>query len=90
MSEQKNVRVGVGCLVLNSKGEILVGVRKGSAGAGTVALPGGHLEMNESWASCASREIKEECDLDIPEDAWLLSWTSNDIMSQEGKHYVTL
>jgi 8-oxo-dGTP pyrophosphatase MutT (NUDIX family) len=27
-----------------------------------------HLEMNESWAECAAREIKEETNLDISVD----------------------
>lgn len=62
------VRVGIGCFVVdpeNHPGQILLGTRKGSHGAGKLALPGGHLEMNESWESCAAREVLEETNLTL-------------------------
>lgn len=62
------VRVGVGCFVINPKlypNRILLGTRIGSHGAGKLALPGGHLEMNESWEDCATREVQEETNLNI-------------------------
>lgn len=62
------VRVGVGCFVtdpVNNPGRILMGTRKGSHGAGKLALPGGHLDMNESWEACAAREAQEETNLTI-------------------------
>jgi ADP-ribose pyrophosphatase YjhB (NUDIX family) len=42
-----NVRVGVGCFVRHptNVGTFLIGRRKGSHG-GMMALPGGHLEVN--------------------------------------------
>lgn len=56
-------RVGVGVFVLNEKGHVLIGKRTGSHGAGTLALPGGHLELHESFYECAARETYEETGL---------------------------
>ena len=67
---------------------IYAGVRKGSHGTGSIALPGGHLEMYESWEDCAVREVKEETNLDLVDVRHVHS--TNDIMKQEDKHYVTI
>lgn len=56
-------RVGVAVFVLNEKGHVLIGKRTGSHGAGTLALPGGHLELHESFQECAARETFEETGL---------------------------
>ena len=50
--------VGVGVVVLTNDddGKVWAGRRKGSHGASKLALPGGHLELNESWDECARRE----------------------------------
>ena len=56
-------RVGVAVFVLNEKGHVLIGKRTGSRGAGTLALPGGHLELHESFYDCAARETFEETGL---------------------------
>lgn len=58
-SHHPPVRVGVGALLVAPGGRVLVGVRKG-VGAGTTALPGGHLESGEALAHCAARETLEE------------------------------
>ena len=59
------VRVGVGVLVQDPlhPTKIFCGIRKHSHGAGTLALPGGHLELYETWEMCARREVLEECNL---------------------------
>ena len=79
------VRVGVGVLILKDT-KVLLGKRKGSHGAGSWCLPGGHLDYGESFAECVLREAKEETGFDvIPEEIVSLS---NDIAY--GKHYVTI
>mmetsp|Transcript_53932 Transcript_53932/g.61293 ORF Transcript_53932/g.61293 Transcript_53932/m.61293 type:complete len:197 (-) Transcript_53932:15-605(-) len=86
------VRVGVGVLVKDPKDpkRIFCGIRKGSHGAGLLALPGGHQEMYESWEDCAKREVKEECNLDLETTNIRYGYTTNDPMPAEQKHYVTI
>lgn len=88
--QQQQVRVGVGVLVKDPKftGKVFAGKRKGSHGAGTLALPGGHLEMLETWHECAQREVQEEMGIDIHNVAF--GHVTNDPMEAEGKHYVTI
>lgn len=64
MTETSRPRVGVGVMVLKN-GQLLLGRRKGSHGAGEYAYPGGHLEHLESFEQCAKREVKEETGLEI-------------------------
>uniref|UniRef100_A0A6U3BK40 Nudix hydrolase domain-containing protein n=1 Tax=Entomoneis paludosa TaxID=265537 RepID=A0A6U3BK40_9STRA len=85
------VRVGVGVIVAvpDQPGHVYAGIRKGSHGSGTLALPGGHLELYESWTDCAKREVLEEMNIELADDLHLAHVT-NDIMREEEKHYVTL
>lgn len=87
MSEQRP-RVGLSVIIKNWKGQILLGKRKGSHGAGTWALPGGHLEFNEDFFDCASREVMEETGINV------LSIKHvdfcNNVFEKEKLHYVTL
>lgn len=83
---ERLVRVGVGVLVMNSDGKVLLGKRKGKLGEHTFSLPGGHLEFEETPEECARRELKEETDLD-GNDFAVVSLT-NDIAY--GKHYITI
>ncbi|BCR92914.1 nucleotide triphosphate diphosphatase NUDT15 [Aspergillus chevalieri] len=80
--------IGVGVFVFNPKGQFVVGVRKGSHGAGTLALPGGHLEFGETFEACAEREVLEETGLNIRDLRFLTA--TNSVMKDAGKHYVTI
>ncbi|KAI8803412.1 NUDIX hydrolase domain-like protein [Cladochytrium replicatum] len=83
------VRVGVGVFVVRRKDSaVLIGKRKGSHGAGTWQLPGGHLEFGESFETCAAREVLEETGLSVTDLTFLTA--TNDIFEKEGKHYVTI
>lgn len=85
---QPNVpRVGVGVIVMR-RGLVLLGQRKGSHGAGTWALPGGHLEFGETVEECARREVAEETGLEL-HDITRGPYTTT-LFPAEGTHYVTL
>ncbi len=76
--------VGMGVLVMRD-GRVLLGRRKGAHGAGYYAAPGGHIELGDSLAETARREVWEECGLRI-EDIRLLSVGT--YIWGESKHYV--
>lgn len=63
-------------------------ITQGAHGAGTYALPGGHLEFGESFEQCAAREVEEETGLHIKSLSFLTA--TNDVMEDEGRHYVTV
>lgn len=88
----KHVRVGVGVLVKDpiKPTHIFAGIRRGSHGEGQLALPGGHLEMYESWEKCAEREVEEETGLILKRESLVFGHVTNDIMRSENKHYVTV
>ncbi|CAD6897979.1 unnamed protein product [Tilletia controversa] len=58
-------RVGVAVFVINTHGHVLIGKRTGSHGANTIALPGGHLDLHESFEECAIRETFEETGIEL-------------------------
>ncbi|KAI7896741.1 NUDIX hydrolase domain-like protein [Mucor mucedo] len=95
MSVQKDVLVGVGCFVTyrdteSGKVRLLIGERKGSHGARTFGLPGGHLDMFEDFESCAQREVAEESNLSLPKKDIRFITAINSIMREEQRHYVTI
>ena len=60
--EQERPKVGVGVIILKD-GKILLGERIASHGAGSYAIPGGHMEFGESFEDTARREAQEETGL---------------------------
>lgn len=84
---EKFVRVGTGVLLFQD-GNVLLGKRKGSHGAGLWAPPGGHIEFGESFEENIKREALEETGLELDNvrradfaDGYTPAW---------GTHYVTL
>ena len=87
-SGRSMVRVGVGAIVRRDDGAILMARRRNTHGDGTWSTPGGHLEFGESPEACAARETLEETGV-VVRDPHVVA-TTNDVMTSDGRHYVTL
>ncbi len=87
MKDRSYPKIGVGVIVKRGD-KILMGLRKGAHGEGTWSFPGGHLEFNETFDCCTRREVKEETGLEVRETKFVTA--TNDIMTDDRKHYVTI
>jgi 8-oxo-dGTP diphosphatase len=85
-AEATTRRVGIG-VILARDGEVLLGLRRGSHGAGTWSFPGGHVDHGESAKACALRELYEETGLEAT-NAHVVAETIDDF--PEGLRYRTL
>ena len=86
--DHRHARVGVGVLVIDDAGRVLLGRRSASHGAGSWSAPGGHLEWGETFEACARREVAEETGLvlgDLQQGP-----VTNDVFAAEGRHYATV
>lgn len=88
--DKRYPKVGIGVMIHNDRGQILLGLRKGSHGSGEWSFPGGHLEFGETILDTAKRETKEETNLDI-NDFELIS-VANEMryIQSDGKHYLNI
>jgi 8-oxo-dGTP diphosphatase len=90
MSGSKNrPKVGLGVIIVNHEGKILVGKRIGSH-APYYSLPGGKLDYGETFEEGATREIKEETDLDIKKPEVIAVTNNLETYRSEGLHYVSI
>jgi 8-oxo-dGTP diphosphatase len=78
--------VGLGVLIDNGEA-FLMERRKGSHGAGTWSVPGGHLDHGETWAAGARREVVEETGMGVHVFAEPVGVTQCTV---EDLHYITL
>jgi len=87
---KKYPRVGIGVMIQNDKGEVLLGLRKNSHGAGEWSFPGGHLEFGERIFEAAKREAKEETGLEIDEFELISVADEMRYIKTDGKHYLNI
>lgn len=59
------VKKGIGVILCNDQGKVLLGYRIGRHGYGSWSFPGGHVEINETPEECAIRETKEETGIQL-------------------------
>jgi 8-oxo-dGTP diphosphatase len=85
---ERQIRVGTGIILLNDKGQFLMGKRKGSHREGTWALVGGYIEFGETFEEAAEREALEETGLTIHDFKVL---TAVPYFFDDGtKHHITI
>lgn len=81
--------VGIGIIIENPQKQILIGKRKG-AHAPWYSIPGGHLELGESFEQAAIREIHEETGMAIHAPQ-LIGVTNNlHTFELEGYHSISI
>lgn len=90
MSKERPL-VGLGVIVENDEGKILVGKRIGSH-AQKYSIPGGGLELGESFESGGVREIMEETGINIdPKNLRVIAVTNNlRTFRSEGFHSISV
>ncbi|MBE6157719.1 MAG: NUDIX hydrolase [Firmicutes bacterium] len=92
----EKIGVGIGILVYNDKGELLLIKRSSDPFEadsemrleGTYTLPSGKMLPLESFEAAAKRKLKEEVGLDVLESDLKLVSISNDL--NDYAHYVTI
>lgn len=92
--DKKFVKGGFGVVVVNDKGEILLGKRhddpeKASSelrGEGTWTMPGGKMDFGESFEEGARREVEEETSL-VLKDVKVIAVNNE---KNEHAHFVTV
>lgn len=90
MENKKYPRVGVGVMIQNKNNEVLLGLRKGSHGAGEWSFPGGHVEFGETIFETAKRETKEETGLKVANFKLISVFDEMRYLKSDRKHYLGL
>ncbi len=81
--------VGIGVVIINTEGKVLLGKRKGSH-APYYSIPGGHLELGETFEEAACKEVLEETSL-VLQNPKVISVSNNlETFKKEGKHYISV
>ena len=81
--------VGVGVIIENKEGKILIGKRKGNHSP-FYSIPGGHLELGETFEEAAIKEIYEETGLKIYAPRVIAVTNNLRTYHSEKKHYVSI
>ena len=82
-------RIGIGVIILNPAGQVLIGKREGSH-APYWSIPGGYLEPGETFETAAIREVKEETGLDIVNPVVVGVSNNLETFGQEGLHVISV
>lgn len=81
-------RLGVGAVIRNDRGEILMVLRNREPEKDTWSIPGGKIDIYETMEHGVVREIKEEVNLDIAVIGVLC--TAETIRPEKAEHWVSV
>ena len=81
--------IGIGVILLNRDGQVLIGKREGSH-APYFSIPGGFLEPGETFEVAAIREVKEEAGLTIANPVAVGVSNNLETWKAEGVHVVSV
>ncbi len=63
--QAQKLKIGIGVVLTDGDGKILLGKRQNILGDGMWGLPGGHQKLGESIFECAKREVMAEVNIDL-------------------------
>ena len=89
MPSTSRPHVGIGVILVNPAGQVLIGKREGSH-APYWSIPGGYLEAGETFETAAIREVKEETGLDIVNPVVVGVSNNLETFGQEGLHVISV
>ena len=81
-------KIGVGVILIRD-GKVLL-MKRTSKHAPSYSIPGGHLEVGETFEQAAIREVNEECGLLINNPRVIAVTNNLDTFVQEGVHTVSV
>ncbi|HET8924322.1 MAG TPA: NUDIX domain-containing protein [Candidatus Acidoferrum sp.] len=87
MDTSSGPRVGVGILILDHAGRVLLTLRNLPPEAGCWSIVGGKLDYLETLEQCAVREAREEVGVNVRIDALLC--VTDHLLPRENQHWVS-
>jgi ADP-ribose pyrophosphatase len=87
MPEAGHPRVGVGVLLVDAQGRVLLTLRNRAPAAGCWSIVGGKLDFLETLEECAVREAREEVGVEVAIRSLLC--VTDHCLPQENQHWVS-
>lgn len=81
------IGVGCGAFILNDKGELLLQLRNKAPEKEYWSIPGGRVELFETFEEAVKREVKEETGAEV--EVIRLLGICNHIIKNEGRHWAS-
>lgn len=82
-------RVGTGVIIVRNDGKVLFMKRKGSH-APYYSIPGGKLQLGETFEECVIREVQEELGMTINNPKVIAVTNNLQTYQEEGVHYISV